>query len=146
MTGNDLPDEDHVVRYVNPGLIDNGKVTSSAFDLRPDETGLSVNWLECFRNLKKDEQLAEVTRLLRLELGKNGRLVELNIGETRQHVRSEIEDIRFIHMPLDKEGENEADPSHSEITGLPQRDSPEAELIGDMIVKCIKETHPIVVR
>ena len=46
MTGKDLPDEDHVVRYVRPNLIDNGVVSGVAFCLRENETGLSVFWLE----------------------------------------------------------------------------------------------------
>ena len=67
MTGQELPDDDHVVRYVKPTSIrTDGKVAGSAFCLRaqrPDDTGLSVNWLECFRGRTKDQQVAEVMKL-----------------------------------------------------------------------------------
>ena len=146
MTGNDLPDDSHVVRYVKPTLIrEDGKVDGNAFCLsarRPDDTGLSVNWLECFRDSTKDEQLAEVRRLSRLQMKERGRLAELNVGATRQHVRSELEGLRFIHAPLAAEGDYEADPSHSEIAGLPPGDSPHAELIGDMIAQSISAMYP----
>ena len=44
MTNLDLPDADHVVRYVRPSLIrSDGSVRGAAFGLRNDEVGLSVN-------------------------------------------------------------------------------------------------------
>ena len=153
MTGDDLPNEHHVVRYVNFRSIrpSNGKPAGSAFSLRddrPDETGVSVNWLECFNNLTKAQQLDEVRRLLRLEKRKSACLAELNVGATKQHIRSELEDLRFIHKPLDATDKYPADPSHSEITGLPPGNSlsPEAEeTIGDMIAACVKDMHPAVI-
>ena len=75
---------------------------------------------------------------------KSGRLAELNVGATKKHIRSELENLRFIHAPLPATDEHNADPSHSEITGLPPANSPEAELIGDMMAECIKAMHPAV--
>jgi len=150
MTGADLPDDHHTVRYAKPTIVrTDGKVDGSAFRLRPnrpDATGLSVNWLECFPNCTKEEQLAEVRRLARLKMRERGRLAELNIGATKQYVRTVFGGLRFIHKPLDAEDEFEADPSHSEITGLPQGNSPEAELIGDMIAQSINAVHPAVLK
>ncbi len=148
MIGDNLPNEDHVVRYVKPTSIrTNGKVDGSVFCLRshrPDDTGLSINWLECFEDLSKAGQLAEVRRLARLEMRKRGCLAELNVGETKQHVRKELDTINFYHMPLKADGKFEADPSHSEILGLPPGNSDQAALIGDMIAECIKNTHPAI--
>jgi len=48
-------------------------------------------------------------------------------------------------MPLDADENFEADPSHSEIVGLPPKDSPEADMIGDLIAKYVIEIHPAVV-
>ena len=52
MMGIDLPAGDQIVRYVKGSLIqEDGTVDGSDFRLRPhrpDETGLSVNWLEAF--------------------------------------------------------------------------------------------------
>ncbi len=150
MTGNDLSNEHHVVRYVNfRSIRTDGKPDASAFSLRedrPDDTGVSVNWLECFDDRTKVQQLDEIRRLSRLTMRKSGRLAELNVGATKKHIRSELENLRFIHAPLPATDEHDADPSHSEITGLPPANSPEAELIGDMMAECIKAMHPAVIR
>ena len=46
MTNADLPETDHVVRYVRPSLVrQDGSVRGAAFGLRNDEVGLSVNWV-----------------------------------------------------------------------------------------------------
>ena len=145
MTGNNLPADDHVVRYVKPTSVrSDGKPAGSAFCPRPDDTGLSVNWIECFRDCSKEQQIAEVRRLFRLKMRVRGRLAELNVGQTRRHLRDELDSLRFVHRPLVAEGPYEADPSHSEITGLPGADSPEAELIGDMIAESISAVYPAV--
>ena len=82
MKGNDLPADDHVVRYVKPSMIlEDGVVDGSDFRVRavrPDETGLSVNWLEAFPG-KKEHRLNEVRRLFRLRVRPNGRFAELNV-------------------------------------------------------------------
>ena len=42
----DLPETDHVARYVRPSLVrPDGSVRGAAFGLRNDEAGLSVNWV-----------------------------------------------------------------------------------------------------
>jgi len=38
-----------------------------------------------------------------------------------------------------------ADPSHSLISGLPAGNTPEAELIGDMIAECVIGAHPAII-
>lgn len=141
----DLPDGAHVVRYVKPRkLLGDGSVDGSEFRLRPDDNGLSVNWLECFRDRSKEEQLAEVRRLSRLDMRASGRLAELNVDATKRHVQQEVAALRFVHKPLPADGGHEADPSHSEILGLPPGDSPQAALVGDMIAECVRATHPTV--
>ena len=148
MHANDLPDEANVVRYIKPTMVfEDGSVDGSEFCLRahrPDDTGVSVNWLECFGALSEAEQLDEVRRLSRLDMRKSGRLAELNVGTTKHYIRNELDALRFIHTPLPAEGDYEADPSHSEIVGLPPGNSPEAALIGDMIAECIEAIHPAV--
>ena len=143
MTEQDLADDSHVVRYARPTLVrEDGSVGGEAFQLRREELSLSVNWLECFEGLSVPEQLDEVRRLSRLQMRSNGRLAQLRVDRTRNHVRSELEVLRFVHEPLAAEGEYEADPSHSEIVGLPQSDTPEAELIGDLIAECVEAVYP----
>lgn len=149
MNSNDLPENDHIVRYVKPSNIDieSGRVNIAEFRLRenrPDEKGVSVNWLEYYKNLSKQKQLAEVRKVSRLKLRKNGRFVELNVGETKKFLSEELPDLRIIHAPLDAEDEFPADPSHSEITGLPSGTPEQADLIAQMIVKCICNLHPAI--
>ena len=88
MSGNDLPENDHIVRYVRPSNLEFGKVNIAEFKLRedrPNEKGVSVNWLEYYENLSKEEQLAEVRRVKasRLTLRKNGKFAELNVERSR---------------------------------------------------------------
>lgn len=145
MTGNKLPNEDHIVRYVKPSSIDEGEVDGSEFRLRPhrpDETGVSVNWLEYYRDMNKCAQLSEIRSVYRLSRKKNGRFAELCVGAVCAHVSAELEGICVVHSPVEAEGEFEADPSHCEIAGLPPGDSDQAALIGDLIAECIIALHP----
>ena len=143
MTRVELPDEDHVVRYVKPTSVrGDGSVDGSAFRLRQNDRGLSVNWVEYFRELDRPQQLDKIRQLSRLTMRPNGRLAELNIGITRRRVQSRLEPLQFMHVPLAAEDRYQPDPSHGEITGLPPGDSPEAALIGDMIAECIETLHP----
>ena len=81
MTGYNLPNDSHIVRYVKPSLIDDEIVDGSAFVLRNEEIGLSVNWLEAFGDDDHFIQLNEVRRVSRLRLSTNGRFAKLNVGE-----------------------------------------------------------------
>lgn len=144
MCANKLPDDSHVVRYVKPtDILDDGSVDGSAFRLKPNETGLSVNWLDFFVGMTKSQQLDEVRRLARLTMRRNGRLAELDVDHTRHFVR-EYASLHFINKPLEAESNYEADSSHSEIEGLPDVDSPMAALVGDMIAECIITSYPAV--
>ena len=146
MNENDLPDDAHVVHYVKfTDRHEDGSVDGSAFRLRPSDKGLSVNWLEYFSDLTKSQQLDEVRRLSRLTMRRSGRLAELGVGPTKQHDSGELTALRFVHKPLAAGNGYEADPSHSEIIGLPQGDSPQAALIGDLIAECIQAIHPAIV-
>lgn len=95
MTAGDLPDADHVVRYARfINLLDEGTLNCSAFQLRKAESGLSVNWLECFGDKTKSQQLDEVRRLIRLTMKRSGRLAELNVGQTRKKVDRLLDEFR----------------------------------------------------
>ena len=142
MTARDLPDEGNVVRYARPTQVLDGRVDGSVFLLRENEPRLSVNWLEYFDDQPRPQQLVEIRRLIRLTLRRTGLFAELNVGETRKHVGDLADELRFVHSPLDPEDGFEADPSHSEVVGLPPGDTPEAELIGDMIAERVTEVHP----
>lgn len=137
-----LPETDHVVRYASPRLIhEDGELDGSAFRLRPQDIGLSVNWLEYFSGLSKTEQLEKIRQLTRLEMRRNGRLAELNVELTRRHLREVLPSLFFVNRPLAADSQYGADPSHSEIIGLPPDDSPQAGLVGDMIAQCVLNLH-----
>ena len=146
MTCGDLPNDAHVVRYLSPSHVeDDGSVDGAAFQLRPNEKGLSINWPGYFADLDKCEQISEVRRLSRLRLRRNGRFAELNVGAAKQAVRAELPDLRFIHDPLPAVDEYEADPSHSQIADLPPvSDSQRSAIIGDMIARRVQNLYPAV--
>lgn len=144
----DLPAGDQIVRYVKGSLIqEDGTVDGSDFRLRPhrpDETGLSVNWLEAL-GPGKAHQLAAVRRLCRLRLRLSGRFAELNVGTVMRKVAVELDTLRIVQDPLEATLEYDRDPSHAEIIGLPPGDSDQAALIGDLIAECIVGLHPAIV-
>ena len=135
--GPDVPERDHIVRYARPSLIEDDEVDGSAFLLRPDEPGLSVNWLEAFGDDDQSHQLSEVRRLFRLRLSANGRFAKLNVGQTKRYVAEEADAIGILSVPLDSTDEFEADPSHAEIIDLPACESDQAMLVGDLIAECV---------
>ncbi len=147
MRGDDLPAGDQIVRYVKPSMIqDDGSPDGSDFRLRPsrpDETGLSVNWLEAF-GPGKSHRLAEVRRLCRLKLRSKGRFAEMNVGAVKRRVAEELDTMRIAHDPLEAEKGFEPDPSHAEIVGLPPGESDRAILVGDLIAECVVTMHPAV--
>lgn len=144
-----VPESDHIVRYVKPSMIlDDGAADGSDFCLRstrPNEMGLSVNWLEAFGPGKRN-QLEEVRRLFRLGRRPNGRFAEMNVGTILYRVAEELETLQIVHDPLEATGEFEADPSHAEIRGMPSGESDQAILVGDLIAECVIAMHPAVVK
>ena len=143
MTGDQIPDDDHVVRYLKPADVDGTTVNGAAFCLRSGEPGLSVNWLEILHGTDPLSQLDEVRRLFRLQLSRNGRFAKLDVGETKGRVLKGAKEagislaLGICEVPLARTCKHEADPSHAEITGLPSSDSDEAVLVGDLIADCI---------
>ena len=150
MNATAIPESDHVVRYVKWSLLPNGRVDGNAFVRRTDETTVSVNWLETFPG-DRTHQLAEVRRCIHLQLGAQAKFALLHTGACRRHVaRSLIEDgypdiqMGFLHVPRKKKGDFPEDPSHTEITGLPDpgADPEHAEYVGDLIAQRTIALYP----
>ena len=138
----ELPEDSNVLRYVRPSAVrEDGTVDGAAFRLRPGELRLSVNWMECFGAYSEAERVRRIARLIRMQIRPTGRFAKLGVGGTRRRVAG----IRFLHCPLAAEGAHEADPSHSEIDGIPPRDSPESEWVGDLLAACIEKALPVLV-
>ena len=73
---------------------------------------------------------------------RSGRLAELNVGATKRHLRGQLETCRVVSKPLSTDDNYEADPSHSEIIGLPQEGSPQAKIVGTMIGRRVTAIYP----
>ena len=86
MIGDELPEEDHVVRYVKPTMLDGTHVDGGAFVLRETEIGLSVSWLEVLEGDDQPTPIAEIRRLSRLSLASTGRFAKINVGQIKQYV------------------------------------------------------------
>lgn len=149
-----IPETDHVVHYVGLSLLRNGRPAGNAFVRRKKEQTyeptVSVNWLEIFGG-DRTHQLAEVRRCIHLQLGALAKFALLGTGACRRHVaRSLIEDghpelqMGFLHAPLPEENGYPEDPSHTEITGLPDPGAnPEhAEYVGDLIAQSVITLYP----
>ncbi len=63
MSDKTIPDDDHLTRYCKPSTVDDGLPTASAFELRPGEDHLSVNWLEYFGALDVATAIQLVRRI-----------------------------------------------------------------------------------
>ena len=144
MSNNKISSDNHVVRYINPSKVVGDRADGSAFVLKKNESGLSVNWLEAFDSVDLCFQLSEVRRLSRLRLAKNGRFAKLNVGNTKRYVHKEAAigeisvNLEFLKVPLEETPEWKADLSHAEITGTPHGETVEAAVIGDLIAKSVQ--------
>ena len=85
--------------------------------------------------------MSEVRKRIRMNLRRNGRFAELNVGSTKENV-DEYATIQFVHDPLLSDGVHLDDPSHSEVRGLPGPDGEKASLIGDLIAECVTGCYP----
>lgn len=115
MTGDPLPDQDHISRYCRPSTIDQGTLQAGAFTPRSGEDYLSVNWLEHFEapNLPTAVDRMRAVVAQSLDLRPNGRFVVLNIGEAKRAViRDAGFSLRIEHMPA------ESDASHAAMLGV----------------------------
>ena len=115
MSDRTIPDDDHLSRYCKPSTVDDGLPTASAFELRPGEDHLSVNWLEYFGV----PDVAAAMRLVRgafhdkaYRLRPGGRFAVLRCGAARLAVGDGTGPLLSIdHLPLAD------DPSHAGVFG-----------------------------
>ncbi len=139
----DLPDEDNVLRHVRYSQKQGEDgADGSAFRLAPDEEGLSVNWIEFFPNTGKSQAIANIREQIQRRLGGQSIFAELNIDDVKQCLRQNGWQVSVVHSPQEARGDFGPDPSHSEIRGLPPRETPDSKLVGDLIADCINNTYP----
>lgn len=139
MKGDVIPDADHVARYCPASCVDGNEIQPTAFRLRrPQETYLSVNWLESLKLQNRADEVAALQKILatKLTIGSRARIAVLNVGNTRAHVRGQSpnnHNLPVLHEPED------ADPSHS---GIHDIDLDNETMISELIAQTVLEAHP----
>ena len=117
---------------------ESGEVTGTAFQLRPQDDFLSVNWLEFLQLSSRDEEVNEIRKVFSLKLkrvGTKSKFAVLNVGKLIEYVRINSPDRRelsVLHEPED------IDPSHSGVFGFSLDD----DMIADLIAQVVSETYP----
>lgn len=125
-----IPDVDHVVRYLRPGDVDSGTVLAAGFAYKknketgkPKEKELSVNWLEFFNKNASIEKNVENVRGAFLEknytLAKNGKFAVLNVKEIIDEVKDGTSEHTELVSLVVKHTPTNIDLSHSSIFGMP---------------------------
>jgi hypothetical protein len=144
--GSAVPDSHHVLRYISRKHVDPDKneFTGSGFLARLGEGCPSVNWIECFAP-PIENQLAGIRAEKRLKYEKRGKLARLNVRGTREYVVAEGATIlAFLHDQEDATEKYPEHTSHCVIQGVPELNTPEGELIGDLLLDCVLETYEVV--
>jgi len=118
-----LPNEDHVMRYVPWGKLlkdEDDNVLGflgEAFRRRPDEEALSVNWLEYFAGEREVKIEASVkTFRSSLKVGPKSAFGIGNVARIKQLCRTRGANVRIVYEPEDN------NQSHSGIRRLPRDD------------------------
>lgn len=122
--GTNLPDEDHVIRYVPWGRLrrdDDDNVLGflpQAFQRREGEEYLSVNWVEFYEGIRAARVCLSVWALR--DCRKVGAKSAFAIGNVRQ-VKEVCQEagagVRIVHEP-----DEPTNPAHSAIRRLPRED------------------------
>lgn len=134
--GDTIPDNDHIARLCLPKHVADKQVQPTAFQLRPDDESLSVNWLEFLNCSSRESEIDEIrkTYMAKLDFGPRAQISVLNVGTVRYRVLTASEDRRNLEVLHDPEVN---DPSHSGIYNLKQDD----ELISELILETVLESY-----
>ena len=138
MTGDPLPESDHVSRYCRPRMLEHGRPKPNAFLLRPGEDHLSVHWLEFFgatSHALAVEQVRATMTDTGFSLARNGCFAVLQVGGAKQLVRDRLSlDLAVEHMPIDN------DPAHAGIRGYAEADREVAAYLAELVAD--DDIHP----
>lgn len=132
MKGDVIPSADHVARYCKPKTVADGVIQATAFMLRPNDEGLSVNWLEYLECTDRAAEIRELQRVFarKMSVGVTAKFAVLNVGKMIETVERESLDNRKLTASHQPEAN---DNSHSEIFGLRHDDDTIAELMVELI-------------
>ena len=139
MTGERLPDQDHIARYCAPRQVEDGLPRWGAFQPRAGEGYLSVNWLEFFG----DSDLTAAVDAMRgvfgatFNLRRSGRFVVLNVGSVTRRIQETTgRSVRAEHLP------NDDNPSHAGLVGYSHDDTEVARTIAETVRRA--DLHPAI--
>jgi hypothetical protein len=119
-----LPDEDHVMRYASWTKLRRDEddnvlgFLGDAFKLKPEETSLSVNWLEYFDG-DREARIQASVRMFRhtITVGTKSAFGIGNVAKIKEVCRARGATVRIVYEPT------EDNPFHSGIRRLPRDDS-----------------------
>jgi hypothetical protein len=117
-----LPDEDHVMRYVPWGKLRRDEDDNvlgflpQAFQLRPDEEALSVNWIEYFSDPATRRRDSVWAMRRAMGVGAKSAFAIGNVGRIKTTCLASGVKVRIVHEPKDNE------PAHSAIRRVPRDD------------------------
>ncbi|MBP6379945.1 MAG: hypothetical protein KA312_05965 [Sphingorhabdus sp.] len=132
-----LPDADHIVRYVPWTKVEKDAddnvlgVLAVAYQRREGEEALSVNWLERVGVVDELTALRETLSFMQstLNVGKKGRLAISNVADFKGICAKREQRVRIIHAPVD------GNEPHSEVRQIPREDLQLLEEIASAAVK-----------
>ena len=105
MKGEPLPANDQVARYCKPSTVSNDSPLASAFELRDNDKGLSVNWLECLDQPDIATAIEQVRKTFTekgFSLRPKDRFAVLNVGAIKTAVQAGAGlSLQVLHEPVD---------------------------------------------
>ena len=92
------------------------------------------------------KSLVEIRKLARLTVKKSGRYAQLEVSQLSAAAADmqEVNELIVLEDSLAQTEHHLADPSHAIVVGLPQHDSPFAELCGDLLAQRVVAVYPAI--
>ena len=106
-------------RYCKPSAVQNGLPLAAAFEMKPAEEHLSVNWLEYLKAPDLDTAVDRVRDAFRKKcysVSRNGRFAVLQVGALTRAALKAGAGLTVEHLPEDD------DESHSGVSGYTRDD------------------------
>jgi hypothetical protein len=124
-----LDDAHHIFRHIKKSWTEGDFIDPAAFQLRTDETGLSVNWVEYFGRQDPAEAIEPLKRVLETErtIGSSSRFALLNVGRAKQAAAV------YVTVTICTDDKKE-DPSHTLIEGYVAYNEQVAEELAKVII------------
>ena len=138
-----IPDGDTLLRYVRRGQIGRDGEIDDAFRLRTGESTLSTTWVEYWRGLDRERQIANAIEATQMRKGRRDLIAEFPVGAAVTGLGTAGFMVEVRHRPTGTIGEHPPTPAHAEIIGLPRRDDTENSVrAARILAKAVSRTYP----